>query len=55
LPNSYRISADSDAVDRAQTTAVLVDFDGQNRPAGMAHDIGADELWPPGVKVAAVS
>jgi hypothetical protein len=47
-PNyNYRLASGSAAVDQATNSSTPVDVDGQSRPLGPAHDIGADELNPP--------
>lgn len=44
-PFDYHISTGSSAIDLGATSAsVMVDFDGEARPAGAAPDVGADEL-----------
>lgn len=44
-PFDYHLTAGSSALDLAAASpSVLVDFDGEARPAGAASDVGADEL-----------
>jgi uncharacterized repeat protein (TIGR01451 family) len=42
----YHIIAISGAVDRGVNAGVATDVDGQSRPYGSDHDIGADEFYP---------
>ncbi len=48
----YHIGEDSAALDRGVATGVHTDMDGQGR-SWLAPDLGADEVWPPGVAVRA--
>jgi hypothetical protein len=46
----YHIGPGSAALDSAVETKVVLDIDGEQRPAGVGSDIGADELYPPELK-----
>jgi hypothetical protein len=43
-PDGYHLTAASDAIDLGLGVKVSVDIDGQSRPNGIGHDLGADEL-----------
>jgi uncharacterized repeat protein (TIGR01451 family) len=42
----YHITAISGAVDKGISAGTATDVDGQSRPYGSGHDIGADEFYP---------
>ena len=43
--DGYHLSVGSEAIDRGVDSEILMDIDGELRPAGTAYDLGADELW----------
>jgi hypothetical protein len=43
--DGYHIRSNSAAIDRGIEAGVIVDFDGESRPAGTSYDLGADEFW----------
>lgn len=43
--DGYHLLAGSAAVDRGVDTGIMLDIDGEPRPAGTAFDLGADEIW----------
>ena len=43
--DGYHLTAGSAALDKGLDAGVMVDIDGEPRPAGAGYDLGADELW----------
>jgi hypothetical protein len=44
--DGYHLRAGSAALDKGIDAGVRTDIDGQPRPNGAGHDLGADEFWP---------
>ena len=44
-PDGYHLMAGSAAMDKGIDAGITSDIDGEWRPAGAGHDLGADELW----------
>ena len=43
--DGYHLSVGSEAIDKGVDSEIMMDIDGELRPAGTTYDLGADELW----------